>query len=167
MADKYQTLQAGREKMVEATTVSTGVAMAGKIPALGANGKFDESLMPVGIGPDVTVLEATESLTAGKYVNIHDVAGAAKVRLADSTNDRPAHGFVKDAFAIGEMATVYFEGPNEDLSGIVAGTRYYLGAAGAAMATVPATPTNAIHQFLGIGVNANAVNTDIEDAILL
>jgi hypothetical protein len=167
MADKYQTLNAGRETMVEATVVSTGVSQAGDIVALGTNGRLDESVMPVGIGADVKVLETTETLTAGKYVNIYDDVGVAKCRLADATNDRPAHGFVKDAYAIGENATIYFEGGNDDLSGIVAGTRYYLGAAGAATATVPALPTVVIHQFLGVGVDSVTVNTDIEDVIVL
>jgi hypothetical protein len=167
MADKYQTLQGGREKMIEATVVSTGVSQAGDIVALGADGKLDESVLPLGIAADVKVLEATEALTAGKYVNIWNDGGVEKVRLADATNDRPAHGFVKDAFSIGQNATVYFEGGNSDLSGITAGTRYYLGAAGAATATVPALPTVVIHQFLGVGIDATTVNTDIADEIVL
>lgn len=167
MADKYQTLQAGREKMIEATVVSTGVSQAGDIVALGTDGKLDLSVMPTGIGADVKVLEATEVLTAGKYVNIYDDAGTAKVRLADATNDRPAHGFVKSPFAVGENATIYFEGENNDLSAIVAGVRYYLGASGAATATVPALPAAVIHQFLGVGIATDSVNTDIEDAIVL
>jgi hypothetical protein len=167
MADKYRTLQGGREKMVEATVVSTGVSEAGDIVALGSNGKLDESVLPAGIGADVKVLLATENLTAGKYVNIYDDAGTPKCRLADSTNDRPAHGYVKDAVTSGNNATIYFEGANDDLSGIVGGTRYYLGAAGAATATVPSTPTDVIIQLLGVGIDSTSVNTDIEDAILL
>lgn len=167
MADKYQTLQAGREKMVEATVVSTGISQAGDIVALGTDGKLDPSVMPAGIGADVKVLETTETLTAGKYVNIYDDTGTAKCRLADATNDRPAHGFVNSPFAIGEMASVYFEGANNDLSGIIAGTRYYLGASGAATAVVPALPTAVIHQFLGVGIDSTTVNTDIEDVIVL
>ena len=167
MADKYQTLQAGREKMIEATVSSTGVSKAGDIVALGSDGKLDVSLMPTGIGADVKIVEVTEALTAGKYVNIWNDTGTEKVRLADATNDRPAHGFVKDAFSIAEMATVYFEGGNNDLSGIVPGTRYYLGAAGAITATVPALPTAVIHQFLGVGIDSTTANTDIADEIVL
>jgi hypothetical protein len=167
MADKYRTLDAGREKMVEATVVSTGVSEAGDIVALGTNGKLDESVLPAGIGADVKVILATENITAGRYVNIYNNAGTPNCRLADSTNDRPAHGFVKDAVTSGNNATIYFEGSNDDLSGLTPGARQYLSAAGAATATVPSTPTDTILQLLGIAVDATTINTDIEDSILL
>jgi cyanophycinase-like exopeptidase len=153
--------------MVEATVISNGIGAAGDIVALDSTGKLDVSVLPVGVGPDVTVAEAVENLTAGRYVNIFNDGGVPKVRLADSSNDRPAHGYVKVTVAIGASATVFFEGPNQDLSGIVAGQRYYLSTAGQPMTAVPVLPTNVIHQFLGVGIDANTINTDIEDAIVL
>lgn len=164
MADKYQTLQNGREKMIEGQTSSAGVADAGKIVALGSDGKIDPSMLPA---QDVTTIQASEALSAGDYVNIWNDAGTRKVRKADSTNDRPAHGYVKSAVALNAQATVYFEGANSGQSGLTIGGRVYLSAAGGVQQTAPALPTDIIHQFLGIAISATEVNTDIEDAIVL
>lgn len=169
MADRYQTLQGGKGKMVEATVVSTGVGEAGDILALGPDGKIDDSVLPVGVGPDVKVVEATEALTAGDYVNIFDDAGTPKVRLADNSNGREAHGFVLAAYAITELAAVLFEGSNTAAPVALTGQRAYLGSAGAAITTPldPATDAGKIHQLLGSYVDVNEVNTDIDDCILL
>lgn len=164
MANKYITLQNGREKMIEASTVSAGSADAGKIFAVGSNGKYDPSLIP---GIDVTAIEASENLSAGNYVNLWNDAGDIKVRKADASNDRPAHGYVNDTVTSGNPVSVYFEGANTGQSGLTPGARVYLGAAGVGTNTVPATPGSVIHQFLGIAISATEVNTDIDDEIVL
>lgn len=171
MADRYQTLENGKEKIVEATSVSTGVAEAGDIVALDSTGKIDVSLLPTGIGADVAVIEAAVDIPAGRYVNIFDDGGVTKVRLADNSNARDAHGFVKEAVLTGNNATVYFEGSNDALTGLTPGARQYLGLNGAATET-PLDPTdplnvNKIHQFLGVAIGNTAINTDIDDCILI
>ena len=164
MAKKYIELLNGKLANKEATVASTGAANAGEVVALDSAGKLDISMMPVGVGADVKLLEATEDLLAGQYVNIFDVSGTAKVRLADASNGRDAHGFVKTAFLTGATATIYFEGPNDDLSALTIGGRVYLNTAG----TVTQSPrSTGIHQFLGVAVSAVEVNTDIDDCILL
>ena len=167
MAKKYQTLQNGREKLVEATVVSTGAAQAGDIVALDSTGRLDVSVLPIGVGPDVAIIETTEALSAGKYVNIYLDSGNARCRLADSTNDRPAHGFVNSSYSIGQLATIFFEGPNDNLSGLTIGSRYYLSSSGGVSNTPPSLPTDVIHQYLGIATSTTTINTDIEDAVLL
>ena len=167
MAQKFQTLESGKRKLKEAVAISTGVSDAGKIPALGSAGRFDLSMMPVGIAPDVKILEASEDISAGKYVNIYN-DGAFKVRLADNSNGREAHGFVKDAITSGETATIYFEGANTALTGLNAGD-CYLGTAGDVI-QVPLneqTETNKLHQFLGTAISATEANTDIGESIEL
>lgn len=169
MADKYQTLQGGKGKLIEATVASTGVAEAGDVVALDASGKLDASVLPVGVGPDVKIVEASEALTAGDYVNIFDNAGTPNVRLADNSNGREAHGYVLASFAITENAQVFFEGPNTAASSALAGQRAYLGTAGDIITTPldPATQTGNIHQLLGSYVDVNEINTDIDDCIVL
>lgn len=167
MADKYQTLVNGRETMQEATVASSGAPSAGEIVALDSSGRLDVSVLPVGVGPDVASIIASENLVAGDYINIYNNAGTPNARKADATNDRPAHAFVKEAFSSAEEATVYFEGPNDDKSGLTPGARYYLAAAGGVTASPPSSPTYVIHQFLGIAVNATTINTDIDDEIVL
>ena len=169
MADKYQTLQGGKGKLIEATVASTGAGEAGDIVALDPSGKLDASVLPVGVGPDVKIVEATEALTAGDYVNIYDDSGTPKVRLADNSNGREAHGYVLAAFAITENAQVFFEGPNTAAPTALAGQRAYLGTAGDVITTPldPATDTGKLHQLLGSYVDTDEINTDIDDCIVL
>jgi hypothetical protein len=164
MAKKYIELLNGKLANKEATVTSAGASNSGEVVALDSTGRLDVSVLPVGVGPDVKMLEVTEDLLAGQYVNVFDVAGTAKVRLADASNGRDAHGFVKEAFLTGAIAMVYFEGANDDLSGLTIGGRVYLNTAG----TVTQSPrSTGIHQFVGIAVSATEVNTDIDDCILL
>lgn len=165
MADKFIELESGKFKQKEATEVSTGVAEAGDIVALDSTGKLDPSLFPTGFGDDLAVLPATENIGAGDYVNIFDDGGTPSIRLADNSNGRDAHGFVKTAVTSGNNATVYFEGPNDALSGLTVGSRYYLDTAGAVTTTPPVAPGANISQFVGIAINATTINTDIDDCI--
>ena len=121
--------------------------------------------MPVGISPDVKAMVASEGLNAGSYINIYSNAGVQNARLADASNDRPAHGFVKNAFLTGETASIYFEGANDDLAGLTVGARYYLGTAG--LATITPRTAAGLHQFLGIAISTTEINTDIDDEIVI
>lgn len=167
MAQKPIQLVNGKLTQVEATVISAGAGDAGEIVALDASGKIDPSVLPVGVGPDVKAILASEAIGAGKYVNIYDNLGVANIRLADNSNSRPAHGFVKDAVANAAIGTVYFEGANDDLTGLTAGLRYYLGTAGGVTATPPVFPAATIHQLVGSAISATEINTDIEDCIIL
>lgn len=128
MADKYLINDGAKFKQVEATTVSTGVAQAGKIPALGADGRFSASMMPAGYGDDAKAFPASEDLAAGDLVNIFNDAGTPKARKADVSAGKGyiAHGFVKAAGLSGDNVTVYFEGVNNALTGLTAGGEYYV-----------------------------------------
>ena len=165
MADKFIELDNGKLKQKEATDVSTGVAEAGDLVALDSTGKLDPSLFPTGFGDDLAVLPASENLGAGDYVNIFDDGGTPSLRLADNSNGRDAHGFVKTAVTSGSNASVFFEGANDALSGLTVGARYYLDTAGGVTTTPPAAPAATISQFVGIAINATTINTDIDDCI--
>ncbi len=171
MAQKFQILDQGKSKLKEATVSSTGVAQAGDILALDPSGKIDVSVLPTGVGPDVKLVEASEDLGAGNYVNFFDDAGTEKVRLADNSNGRAADGWVESAFLTGETAEVFFEGPNPAAPTNVAGDRAYLGTAGGVIVT-PLDPTNPaddgkLHQYLGKYIDSGTINTDIDDCIEL
>ena len=84
----------GATKQLIALAISTGSGDAGKIIALGADGRLDNSLMPVGIGTSTISAVASEAVGAGKFVNYHAVGGALNVRLADNSNGRHADGYV-------------------------------------------------------------------------
>lgn len=174
MADKilqiHPTLNVPVE--VEGTVVSAGAANAGDIPALDSNGKLDLSVMPTGVGPDVSVIEASEALSAGDYVNIWDDTGTAKVRLADASTasaGKIAHGYVLDNVSSGANASVYFEGANDALTGLTPGVTYVLShsSPGEVIALGSAT-TTAGHslQILGVATSATSLNTEIGSPII-
>lgn len=168
MADKPIQLVNGKLTQVEGTVVSAGAGNAGDIPALDSNGKLDVSVLPTGVGPNVKVILASENIGAGKYVNIYDNAGTPNVRLADNSNSREAHGFVKDAVTSGNNATVYFEGTNDDLSGLTIGSRQFLATAGGVTATPPTFGGGAqISQLVGTSISATEIDTDIDDCVVL
>lgn len=168
MADKYIRQNAGDLEEVEGTVTSTGVSEAGDIPALDSNGKLDTSLLPTGVGAEVKVLASDENLTAGDYVNIFNDTGTEKVRLADASNGRHAHGFVKDNVTSPANATVYLEGINDDLSGLTPGAQQFLSAdtPGAGVETADATSGEYI-QKIGVALSATEVSFEGQQPILL
>lgn len=143
----FKTITNGIEQLVTAISSSAGAGDANKIIATGSDGKLDSTLLPTGVGADTISIQASENLSAGDFVNIHNDTGA-RVRLADNSNTRPAHGFVLAAVTSGNNATVYRSGANTGLSSLTIGARYYLGTAGAATATAP-TGSGSILQYLG------------------
>jgi hypothetical protein len=169
MANKYIELNSSGElAQKEATVTSAGAGDAGEIVALDSNGKLDVTVMPTGIGPDVLSVVASEGLNAGSYVNLWNDAGTVKARLADNSNSRPAHGFVKTSVSSSATATVYFEGANDALSGLTGGSKYFLSTGGNATTTVPTSGGGAqILQVVGVAISTSAINTDIEQAIKL
>ncbi len=171
-AAKYQALIGGRAQLVSGLQASAGVANGGSIVALRDDGLLDESLFP----PDVIKDNARayvgfEALAAGAYVNIFLDTSVTpnvwKMRNADYTNDRVAHGYVKVAVASAASGTIFFGGVNPANTGLVAG-RVWLGAGGAPTQVVPQTVAAAkIHQLIGYAVSATEVETEFGEAILL
>lgn len=162
----------GRFKQILGLTSSAGAADAGKIVALGDDGRLDMSMMPAGVGSQVTVVAASEALGAGKFVNLWSDAGTLKARLADRSNDRPAHGYVKAAVASGANAAVFsLEGVNSGLSALTPGNRYYLATAGSVDANPPleddAGNAGVLSQYVGIAKSATELLVEEDDAVVL
>lgn len=161
MADKYLRLNNGVPTQTEATTSSAGAGDAGKIVALDAGGKLDNTMMPTGIGADVAVIASSENLAAGDLVNIWNDGGTAKVRKADaSAAGKEAHGFVLDAVTSPANATVYFEGTNDQVTGLTPGPQYLSTTAGIATATPPST-TGQVVQRVGVATAATSINIEV------
>ena len=156
---------------VPANVTSAGAGDAGKLAELGANGRFHESMMPVGFGADVRVIEASETLAAGDFVTVWDNAGTAMVRLADASDGAAgqAHGFVRDGFASGADASVYFEGPNDAVAGLTTGLTYVLShTTPGGVVALSAGTTTATHilQEVGVAVDATEINVEIGKPIV-
>jgi hypothetical protein len=167
MADKYIELNAGRLREKEAIDASTGAGDAGKLIAADADGLLDESFLPAGIGADVRLITASETLDAGDIVNIHN-DGGPRVRKADATTaGKETHGFVLDGFASSATATVYFTGILTGLTGRTPGARQYMSTtAGDMTETAPSTAANIV-QKVGIAVAADAVAFNLGEPVEL
>jgi len=164
---KFLKLEGGLIKETPAATTG-GAGDANKIPELDGNGRLPSNMMPVGLGADTGAIEASENLTAGDYVNIWDDGGSFKVRKADaSTAGKEAHGFVLAAVTSGQTATVYFEGVNDQVSGMTPGVVFLSAAtAGQGTATAPSGSSQVV-QRLGIAISATEVNFEAASPIYL
>lgn len=158
----------GRTRQKVAVNVSSGAPDADKIPRLGADGRFDESMMPAGYGDDANTREASESLAGPSVVAYFDEAGANKVRNADATAEgKEADGFVLDSATSGSSAKVFNEGTVTGLSGLTPGARYYLSTTpGQITATAPTGSGNVV-QYLGKAISATELVWEPDDGIIL
>lgn len=182
----------GRIKMIATIATSAGAGDADKVPATGAtgvldptilnaattgvsklvitlaSGLLDPSIMPVGIGADTASIVSSENLSAGNVVNIYDNAGTPTVRKADATAEgKEVHGFVLAATTSPAAALVYFEGRITGLSALTIGARYYLlTTAGTVGATAPVAAGN-ISQLVGIAISATSISFEVEEPITI
>lgn len=164
---KYLKNNAGVITEESSIASSAGAGDATKIPHLDGSGKLDTSFMPVGIGADTASIQASENLSAGNYVNIHDVAGAFRIRKADATTSgKEAHGFVLSAVTSGANGTVYFEGSNTGVTSQTPGVVYLSTTAGGGTATAPSGAGNVV-QRIGVATSATNVNFENNAPIVL
>lgn len=148
-ANKYVSNSAGKLKEVIPAVVSAGGADANKIVALDATGRLDTSVMPVGISAEVLSVVSSENLAAGDFVNIYSNAGTLNVRKADNTtNGKPANGFVLAAVTSPAAATIYqISQANTQLSSLTVGSDYFLGTSGGVTTTAPSATGNLVQQL--------------------
>lgn len=171
MVDKVLRRVNGQNQQYTPIVASAGAADAGKIPALGPDGKLDPTLYNAGSGPASRAIVASEAIAAGKLVNFYLNAGALNMRLADNSNGRPAHGYVLAAVASGATGAAYdLDGVNSQLTGLTIGATYYLGTAGGV--TTPALDSTtatagSIDQKIGVALSATELDTDDYDYVVL
>lgn len=137
------------------------------------NGELRRADIVTGSGSgeaDTEEIVASEDLLAGDFVNIWDDSGIAKVRKAsaDAIGKR-AHGYVVSAFLSGTTALIYFEGPNNQLTGLTAGATYFLDHVNPGKIVSfsgLSTTTGHIIQELGVAVSATKINVEISKPII-
>lgn len=152
--------------VLNATVSSAGAGSAAKIVQLDGTGKIDSTVLPVGVGPDVATIAASENLAAGDFVNIHNSTGA-KARKSDATTaGKEAHGFVLSAVSSGNNATVYFEGTNTAVTAATPGPVYLATTAGGFTGTAPSGAGNVV-QRLGVAISATAINFEPHPPVVL
>ena len=170
-ADKVPALDAdGKldDSFFNAATTSAGAGDAGKFVQLDGSGRLDTTMMPVGLGADTIALITSEAVAAGDFINVWNDGGTAKARKADATVEgKEAHGFVLTGVGSGVSATVYFEGQNNQLTGMTPGARQYLSTtAGARTESPPSTAGNVV-LMLGNAINATTLNFEPKEPITL
>ena len=167
MPDKYlEHDAAGGFNEVEAAAVG-GAPSANAIAALDGSGRLDATMMPTGIGAETVDLPAFGALSAGDMVNVYEDAGVIRCRLADaSSNVAPAHGFVLAAVLDTATATVYFNGLNDQLTGLTPGMQYVSTTPGATSITAPAVAGNSV-QKVGFAVNSTTIMVALGEPIIL
>jgi hypothetical protein len=156
--------------MLDEAAASAGAADAGKVVVLNGAGVIDETMLPTGMGADVALVQASEALAAGDYVNIYDSgASTFRVRKADATSSGKAcHGFVRAAVANGADATVYFEGTNDQVTGQTPGPVYLSNVTpGLGMSSTAGLVAGQIAQQLGVAVAAASVKFEPQSFIEL
>jgi len=164
---KYLALIAGITKEVIGLVTSAGNADANKIVETGSNGRLDASVMPTGLGADTEQMPASEALAAGDFVHVWPNAGVSNARKADaSATGKRARGYVLSAVASGATATVYFEGRNDQLTGLTPASDLYLSPTtpGRVTATAP-TVAGQVVQGIGVAINATTLNFEPAEPI--
>lgn len=142
-------------------TVGGSAGHSGMSAILDSTGRWDISLMPVGIGAEVIIDTTTDTLSAGNFCNIH----SGGIRLATNTS-APFHanGFVLSGFAASVTATMFGVSNINTVVSAAKGSTYYLGTAGGIILAVALPTANGnIVQRLGTAHSTSAMlfnNTD-------
>ena len=153
---------------VQATQVSAGAADAGKIPALGTNGKLDPSLVDLSTvgAPDVESGVASEALAAGDLVNTYKNSTANGVRKAIATGyGTRATGFVLAAAVAGDTVSVYKSGAtNMQVTGLTIGQQWLSDTTPGKSVAAPPTATGSVQQKVGNASSATGLHVAIGPA---
>lgn len=168
MVDKYIGLNSGIHTEIPGTVVSAGVSEAGKIVALGADGKLDVSVLPPGLVDETDMLVAGEALSAGNFVYINSADG--KAYKADASNiGKAAIGYVLSSAAMSATVRVYYEGSNTGVTGLTPGTRYFLSTTPGGVVTTPVAYGSGgrISQVLGTTVNSAKLNFEAGQVVIM
>jgi len=107
-------------------------------------------------------LLASETLTAGDFVNIF--SGGVRRASNDDLTKR-AHGFVTASYSSTNPVVVFYSGLNTGLTGLTAGSKYFLGTTGGEV-TTPPTATARLSQEIGVAVSTTAILVNFGPAII-
>ena len=158
MSEKYLKIGTANDPVIEKEAInqSSGVSSSGEIIAANSDGRVDKTFIPEGFGCGVKLFTVSENLAAGDFVNIYDNSGIPTARKADSTNYlKSADGFILSSVTYPGTATVYFEGENNQLSGLTIGVQW-LSSSGNCSNEKPVA-SGCIQQIIGKAISTTSV----------
>ena len=168
-ADANKIVQTNGSGILDDTLVNTatvgGIGSANKRLQLNAQGVLDASVMPAGFGEETQSFVCSENLTSGNAVQIWIDTGVAKVRKADNATGRPADGYIKASYTVGQTATMYKEGTVAITGGTIGPV--YLGTNGGFVYSPIADADNAVHQKIGMCTSATSISWDPSEPVFL
>ncbi len=154
--------------LLNATVVGGAEDSPGKIVQLDGAGKIDASLLPPGLGGDMALITCSEALAGGDLINVYSMSGDARVRKADgSTSGKEAHGFILVGAEAEMPVVVYFEGLNNQCTGLTPGVQYLSGTIPGRPASVAAVGSGKISQVVGFAYSETEMNFESEPPIVL
>lgn len=155
---KFITLNNGELSLDNGIQSSAGIADAGRVLVSNTNGYLDQTLLP-----DTRQIIASQSLPAGSFVNVWSNSGTANVRLASALGfSYVTHGFVLNSYNSGDVATVYFSGSNNAITGATPGNIFISTTPGGFSSVSPDPSDSAnsgkIIQKIGIATSSTNIN---------
>jgi hypothetical protein len=156
---KYMADSAGKLVEIQPITTSAGAGDSSKLVQTDSNGRWDISLMPAGIGAEVSIVPSFENLTAGNFINLFNNGGAVNSRKADATtNTKNAHGFTLATVTAPASSTIYgISTKNTALSALTIGADYWLATTPGGVTTTAPSATGNYVQELGTTESATAM----------
>jgi hypothetical protein len=156
---KYMADSAGKLVEIQPITTSAGAGDASKLVQTDSNGRWDISLMPAGIGAEVSIVPSFENLTAGNFINLFNNGGTVNSRKADATtNAKNAHGFTLATVTAPASSTIYgISTKNTALSALTVGADYWLATTAGGITTTAPSATGNYVQELGTTESATAM----------
>lgn len=112
-------------------------------------------------------ISATEVITYGGFVNLHNNAGILSARNANSSTGRRTHGYCnvrnsqQTGMAIGQFGEIILSQGLIPIAGVVIGTEYFLSPVNGQIQVGPDVTAGHIEQYIGIGVDTNLLYVDI------
>ena len=145
----------GTKQLLSAISAFTG--NANEVVATDGSGLLDPSLFPPGIAAKTVSATAVGTITVGAFVEFFDNAGTPSVRLADDSLGIPANGFALVAIPDTTVGTVFLSGSNTAVTGLTAGEKYYLAAAGGLDQSPNVTTNGDVVQLIGTAISATEI----------
>lgn len=162
--NRYLQIVTGVPTQRAALQASAGGGSASELVALNSSGLVDSTMLS---GPEVVSMTASETITAGQYVNIFNSSGTGKIRKADNSDtSKQAHGFCPAGISSGSSGVVVLGlGVNSAQSSLTVGAQYWLDTAGGVTATAPSS-AGLIVQSLGVAKSTTELDTVIGDVYI-